>query len=878
MSSPRQSSLPLLPQHADSLSASGISNQVIEARGYRSVVTKAELRRLGFGAHQLLTPTLLAPIWSVNGEVALYHHRPDEPRARDGKIAKYEFPSGSRMVVDVHPFNKEKVRDPKVPLIVTEGVKKADAATSQEICCVGIIGTWNWRGTNEYGGKTTLPDWDSIALKDRLNHGREVILAYDSDVMRKVQVYQALVRQSEVLKSRGARVLYVYLPHGEDGRKVGLDDYLASGKSVNDLFNLVTSELRQPSDPPDDVARNRTSPYRETPHGLVWAQHAREGTVDRPLTNFTARIMSEVAEDDGAETDVSFEMQASRNGRTKHFCIPATTFNSMNWPIEQLGATAFVYPGIGLKDHARVAIQMLSEDPPQVRVYKHTGWREVEPGRWVFLHAGGAIGGKVPTHDDPITPPSINVQLPEALSRFHLPQPPSGEELICAIKASLRLLDLAPDTITLPLFSAIYRAPLGAADFSLHISGASGLFKTELAALAQQHYGPDMTSRNLPGSWSSTDNALEGLAFCAKDVLLTVDDWVPGSSSRDAEKMATKADRLLRAQGNNSGRQRMRSDGSLRPSRPPRGLIISTGEDVPPGQSLRGRLAIIEVSRGDISADRLSLCQRDAVSGLYVKAMVGYIGWLASRYTDEKYAYRERVRDLRTAAAKALASASSDGHRHQRIPEIVANLAVGFETFLRFAVEADAVARSEVPALWARAWDGLVKSASSQSTHQADSEPATRFIELVQAAIASGRAHITGQNGDKPKEARAWGWRTLTVGSGELGHTEWRPCGERIGWLDEEAGSVYLIPDAAYNVAKRLGSEGGAGLAVSPQTLWKRLNERGLLKSVDQARGTLSIRRKLEGATRKVLHLESATLLSEKPDISDIPDMQDGKG
>jgi hypothetical protein len=191
---------PLLPQHAQMLAESGISSEVIEARGYRSVENKAELQRLGFGRAQCLTPTLLVPIWSTGQKVGLYHHRPDEPRMRDGRLAKYEFPAGSRMVVDVHPLLKDKIRDPKIPLLITEGVKKADAAISRGLCCIALIGTWNWRGTNEFGGKTVLPDFEFVAFKDSRDHGREVYICFDSDVMEKAQVYQALARLVEVLK------------------------------------------------------------------------------------------------------------------------------------------------------------------------------------------------------------------------------------------------------------------------------------------------------------------------------------------------------------------------------------------------------------------------------------------------------------------------------------------------------------------------------------------------------------------------------------------------------------------------------------------------------------------------------------------------------
>jgi uncharacterized protein (DUF927 family) len=78
----------------------------------------------------------------------------------------------------------------------------------------------------------------------------------------------------------------------------------------------------------------------------------------------------------------------------------------------------------------------------------------------------------------------------------------------------------------------IWRAVLGGGDLALHLSGPSGVFKSELAALAQQHFGAALDRTHLPGSWTSTDNALEGLAFAAKDALLTVDYFAPRFSMR----------------------------------------------------------------------------------------------------------------------------------------------------------------------------------------------------------------------------------------------------------------------------------------------------------------------------------------------------------
>ena len=176
---------------------SGISPDVVEARGYRSVTTKADLKTLGFSEVQASVPGLLIPIRGPSGEIVLYQYRPDEPRIRDGKPVKYETPPKTRMALDVPPSAREMLGDPSVPLFITEGAKKADALVSRDLCAIALLGVWNWRGKNEKGGKALLPDWHHVALNDR-----QVYIVFDSDVMLKPAVYKALVGLKAVLEAR----------------------------------------------------------------------------------------------------------------------------------------------------------------------------------------------------------------------------------------------------------------------------------------------------------------------------------------------------------------------------------------------------------------------------------------------------------------------------------------------------------------------------------------------------------------------------------------------------------------------------------------------------------------------------------------------------
>ena len=140
--------------------------------------------------------------------------------------------------------------------------------------------------------------------------------------------------------------------------------------------------------------------------------------------------------------------------------------------------------------------------------------------------------------------------LPEPLVAFCLPAPPEGAALPDAVRASLGLLRLGPGRATFPLLAAVFRAVLvGDTDFALHLAGPTGSFKSEAAALAQQHFGAGMDARPLPANWSSTANALEGLAFSAKDALLVVDDFCPTGAAHDVQRYHREADRLFAARG-----------------------------------------------------------------------------------------------------------------------------------------------------------------------------------------------------------------------------------------------------------------------------------------------------------------------------------------
>lgn len=316
------------------------------------------------------------------------------------------------------------------------------------------------------------------------------------------------------------------------------------------------------------------------------------------LSNFVAEIAEEIVRDDGDEQCRSFGVRGTlQDGRPLSAEVPAGDFAAMDWVLDQFGAEAIIEAGRGLRDHVRAAIQHRSTNIIRRTTYAHTGWREID-GEMVYLHSGGAI--RASGLDE-----SVAVNLGKSLENYELPAPPEGERLVEAIRASLGLLRFAQErrpnsrAVAAATICYAYRAAIGRSNHSGQFTGLTGSHKTCMAALGLQHYGKRMNHRDgMPANWDSTANRLEWMMHAVKDAQLVIDDFVPGGSANDVAKAHKEAERVFRSQGNGRGRERLGSDGRARPSKSPRGTVVSTGED-----TVRRKSAGTGPSRSD-SPDR----------------------------------------------------------------------------------------------------------------------------------------------------------------------------------------------------------------------------------------------------------------------------------
>jgi hypothetical protein len=357
--------------------------------------------------------------------------------------------------------------------------------------------------------------------------------------------------------------------------------------------------------------------------------------------------------------------------------------------------------------------------------------------------------------------------------------------------------------------------------------------KSTIAGLFLSHFG-SFAETALPGAWSSTANQLERRAFILKDMPFVIDDYAP--SGIDARELELKANRLLRSQGNLSARGRLRSDLTERPAYPPRGIIISTGEQHPAGHSILARTLLIELNRSRINLSSLSEAQR--MASRLPSAMAGYILWLAPQMG--------KMPELLRGTFDAARHRATSGDEHLRVPGTFAHLWIGIDCALSYAVEIGAVSKSEADALRTRSSNALREIGLRQAQSVEGERPSRRFLSVLATLLTQGRAALL----DK-----------------EAGPTEQNGIAALVGWQDEEF--VYLMPEAAFNSVARFCRESGEFFPVRFDRLLCDLNKEGISDCVD-GRNTATVT--LGGKKRRVVRLwrdRVDALLGEFLPISD---------
>ena len=559
------------------------------------------------------------------------------------------------------------------------------------------------------------------------------------------------------------------------------------------------------------------------------------------LSNFIAEIAYETTKVDGRDSVRTFLVQGwMNNGAHLPLVeIDAGGFDKLDWIPQSWGAKAQIMVGTRHKDHVAAAIKSCSQHIVKV-IYRHTGWIN-EAGKHTYLSASGGITANgLDTEKE--------TELQGILGSYDL-SPPSKNGALDLTHNLTQFEKLIDGGIGLLLVGATFRSVLSEFEpctVSIFLQGTTGTFKSAIAGCLQAHFGKKFHGAHLPENWSSTGNAIEKKAFLAKDTLFTVDDFVARGTPSEVARSHRDAERVLRAQGNQSGRDRLTSTTDIRGAYVPRGLILATGEDIPNGHSLQARCVIVSINKGATNTAVLSILQEAAASGQLPQIMAEFIMWIAAKADQGKI--KKDLSRIHTECKKQLTNKG-----HTRTKDNLATLLSGLWLLLEFGKEQNILSDENITHFKSKALSAAQDLAHLQVSVDQDGSEAERFISLLQSTLSMRRAHLVGKNGNCPPHAEALGWKW--IGSGDNAKIDGQ--GPKIGWVTD--GCIYIDFNATLGIIKTLSTQIGNHLGSGERAISKALLEANMLVKYDQGRTTTKVT--VEGIRKNLLCLRLSLIL-----------------
>ena len=645
---------------------------------------------------------------------------------------------------------------------------------------------------------------------------------------------EAIYKHSEALTLSGYSVEQTRLdftPMIEGARNKGFD------RNRGSYFNQPKGS--------DEVMSE--SYYFQNGGGLYFFDYRKVKNPDTKLCNFIAEITHEVTKVDGQNSFKTLLVQGQHSDGTYFppVDIEASRFDSMEWLMPHWGPKAIINVGPKSKDHVAAAIKSLSTHEMKT-IYLHTGWI-VYAKKYAYLSASGGITANGYS-------PDFATELSGSLNNYDLPAPCADMEV--QVTKFLKLFsDLIDDGTGLVILSGAFRSIFSEfvpCTVSLYLQGTTGTYKSAVVGVVQALFGKTFNGSNLPENWSSTGNAIEKKAALAKDAMFVVDDFVARGTQSDVARMHRDAERVLRSQGNQSGRDRMTSTTELRGANVPKGMICATGEDLPNGHSLQARLVIINMKKGSTDTGVLSQLQDYAQTGDLAQLNANFIRWIAAA-ADEGI-IEQYFNDALSSCAKQL---PAEGHARTR--DNLSQMLAGLWIYLQYAVDVGVMHLEAADIFKLQAIKTVLVLSQIQAGVDKDASDAERFVKILQSALSMGSCHLAAQGGGSPKYHAAAGWKL--TGSGEYQKIEGQ--GVKVGWMNDK--HVFIDVTAAQKVVKQLSQAAGNYLGSSDRAVIKALYEANMLAEVSKDRLTIKVT--VEGQRRNLLCMDTNLFMDIDYDV-----------
>jgi len=767
--------------------------------------------------------------------------RPDQPVdvGKSGQQAKYLFPKGAEAMIDVHPaLPRRWLSDTNVPLVVTEGLLKGDAFISAMIndldpdvtddeltsalnalppqrryVVATIYGATAWHG---------LTDWNDLPRRDR-----DIFIAFDADIT----VNRAVNREAHYLHkwitNAEGRMWVIQVP-APVGSHDGIDDYLASGGTIDDLLDHITGEV------PDLVGDlHEAGKAYVVDDGLrtVLARYdaASRQVVDDPLIDVGGWVEAIEIKRVPTETEILAGAIDPTNGekatsadRSVRLHVRYIDPDRGESDDEIIGPEKILSVSPDKWDRYPVEIptevSLVPEWPPPMpwlaAIKRHTEEEHPRPGvemrstsnGWVPGTCGLPIfvlGASVVGANDTVRLSPDRLKVP-GIDRFGLNDPGqtwrqrAAECLPTVVGTMLgRGAWTDPGVALITLCAGLRPTMPLRPRTTLFYVGSRGAGKSWSASKANcfwARYPGAVNPRNAGGSASDTAYAIE--TAIGRMPMWVVDDLAPDSSRGAAENRESAVSAMVRAVANGASRNRMNANGTPRETMPPRALMIVTAENSLGVSSARDRVVPVTIQPGSLGPPEAV----EAVSELFdtttdpsdlTACTIRYLlhraqdaGW------DDVIDYSRKCQGgIDRRITEVLESRDLDKGAATRFREMAADLLCPAIMLRHLAKEADIADHPDLAPLFndaaLTAALEIVVGAVIERRHYT---PGAQLVEAVRALLSSGKAHVVAFDGTCPVQGEgsasinsALGWSTDSAGTQ-------RPGGSAIGYYAPDDG------------------------------------------------------------------------------------------
>ena len=618
----------------------------------------------------------------------------------------------------------------------------------------------------------------------------------------------------------------------------------ASGKSAPARFTAVGKDTPGASSNPAD-----------------WGILDRERNGGEMLTNFTIELDEDIVVRDDFENQRMFVGRMTILGKTLPFRIKAEDFADNH----RLKPEIYRIGGLEVQIHCemnqlRTAISAISSGVGKTirrrDVTNNFGWMtdEAELNRQTYLVPSGRITDRGFEKCDDSTS-SIRVDLGDQDQARYLDMQALAEDELKRVKQHLvdDFLPLHDRRVTFGLFAASAAAVLqpfvpGVERFAMWLVGLTGAGKSFAAKLAMNFFGDFPAESGRFATWSSTTNYIQRQGYFFKDAMYLVDDYKPEIVQN------WQIVRIMQTYSGGGARGRLNSDATAKTSRPIRGLLVCTGEDVPEhNASAMARSVVIKVPQQEKDLVRGRRCVSEARN--YSGVMADFIRWLIAGARSTKFT--DRVTELQRRYYSDVKGQQNDS----RIATNLALLGAAFEQMAEYfgdvwgdwAVETKRFVEEDLLAIR----DEMLGEVKEQQTSEI-------FLRTLADLIRFNHVRIDGLR-DQGQDAihKPVIGKVAGVRRGQFGGT--------VPGVDQ--GRLEICTSIAWMEVNRcLQSQSRSPLKGSESMLLRQLAESGkLLDASGQPMkgGNLTHRVRLDGSKQKyVFAIRKAELLGDDREIA----------